>query len=139
MNGHPVGELMNITLEKIHGMVDSNTVVGEAVYSKDGTTILPVSKVSVGFGVGGSDFPTKVPKNMFGGGGGAGVTVTPVGFLVIQSNGNVKMIQLADNKNAIDRAVGMAPEMVDKITGLFNKKKDTQDQPTSATTEGETT
>ncbi len=122
MNEHPINKLMGVTIEKIRTMVDSNTVVGDAINTADGTVIIPVSKISVGFASGGSDFPSKTPKEMFGGGGGAGMNVTPVGFLVIQ-NGNVRMIQLADNKNAVDRAVAMLPDMVDKITVLFNKNK----------------
>ncbi len=125
MNEHPINKLMGVTIEKIRTMVDSNTVVGDAITTADGTVIIPVSKISMGFASGGSDFPSKTPKEMFGGGGGAGVNVTPVGFLVIQ-NGNVRMIQLADNKNAVDRAVAMLPDMVDKITGLFNKSKEAQ-------------
>ncbi len=120
MSEHPINGLMNVTLEKIKAMVDANTVVGEPITTAEGTLIIPVSKISFGFASGGSDFPSKTPKEMFGGGGGAGMNITPVGFLVIQ-NGNVKLLQLANNNNAVDRAVGMMPEMVDKITALFNK------------------
>ncbi len=127
MNGHPINNLMSVTIEKIRTMVDSNTVVGDAITTPDGTIIIPVSKISVGFATGGSDFPTKTPKDMFGGGGGAGVNVTPVGFLIVQ-NGNVRLIQLADNKNAIDRAVAMFPDMVDKITSLFNKNNNEEQE-----------
>ncbi len=122
MSEHPINGLMNVTLEKIKAMVDANTVVGEPITTPDGTLVIPVSKISFGFASGGSDFPSKTPKEMFGGGGGAGMNITPVGFLVIQ-NGNVKLLQLANNSNAIDRAVGMLPDMVDKITDLFNKNK----------------
>ncbi len=123
MSEHPINNLMSVTIEKIRAMVDANTVVGNPIKTSDGTVVIPISKISFGFASGGSDFPSKTPKEMFGGGGGAGMTVTPVGFLVIQKD-NVRMIQLADNKNAMDRAVAMLPEMVEKITALFNKSKE---------------
>ncbi len=122
MSEHPIQGLMDVTLERIKSMVDANTIVGTPINMADGTLILPISKISLGFASGGSDFPSKTPKELFGGGGGAGVSVTPVAFLVVHE-GNVRMIQLADTSNHVDRAIGMMPEMVDKITGLFQKDK----------------
>ena len=74
MNEHPIEGLMDVTLEKIKSMVDSNTIIGNPINMPDGTLILPVSKVSFGFATGGSDFPSKTSKQLFGGGGGAGVS-----------------------------------------------------------------
>ena len=108
MNEHPIQGLMNVTLEKIKSMVDSNTIIGDPINTADGTLILPISKISFGFASGGSDFPSKTTKDLFGGGGGAGVSVTPVAFLVVQGS-NVRMIQLADTSRPVDRAIGMMP------------------------------
>ena len=120
---HPISGLMNVTLEKIRQMVDSNTIIGNPIHSADGTTILPVNKVTFGFASGGSDFAsTKAPKDLFGGGSGAGVSLQPVGFLVIKE-GNVRLIQLADHSSTVDRALNMLPDVVDKISGLVSKDK----------------
>ena len=121
MSEHPIQGLMDVTLEKIKSMVDANTIVGNPINMADGTLILPISKISFGFASGGSDFPSKTTKDLFGGGGGAGMSIVPVAFLVVRESG-VRMIQLADTSNHVDRAIGMMPEMVDKITALFQKK-----------------
>ena len=83
-NEHPIKGLMDTTLDKIRAMVDSNTIIGTPIHTADGTMIVPVSKMSFGFASGGSDFPSKTNKDLFGGGGGAGVSVTPVAFLVVK-------------------------------------------------------
>ena len=122
MSEHPIEGLMDVTLEKIKSMVDSNTIIGNPINMPDGTLILPVSKVSFGFASGGSDFPSKTSKQLFGGGGGAGVSISPIAFLVVRGN-SVRMLQLADTSNSVDRAIGMLPEMVDKVADLFGKNK----------------
>lgn len=120
---HPINGLMDVTLEKIKQMVDGDTIIGKPILTADGSTILPVSKVSFGFASGGSDFvSSRAPKDLFGGGSGAGVSVQPVAFLVIQQ-GNVKLLQLADGDNAISRALNMVPEVVDKVSGMVSKKR----------------
>ena len=124
MNEHPIEGLMDVTLEKIKSMVDSNTIIGNPINMPDGTLILPVSKVSFGFATGGSDFPSKTSKQLFGGGGGAGVSISPIAFLVVRGN-SVRMLQLADTSNSVDRAIGMMPEMVDKVADLVGKNKQT--------------
>ena len=122
MSEHPIEGLMDVTLEQIKSMVDSNTIIGNPINMPDGTLILPVSKVSFGFASGGSDFPSKTSKQLFGGGGGAGVSISPIAFLVVRGN-SVRMLQLADTSNSVDRAIGMMPEMVDKVADLFGKNK----------------
>lgn len=120
---HPISGLMNVTLEKIRQMVDSNTIIGNPINTADGTTILPVSRVSFGFCSGGSDFlSSKAPRDLFGGGSGAGVSITPVGFLVLHK-GNVRFIQVADKDNGFDRVLNMLPEILDKVQGFRDKKK----------------
>ena len=128
MAEHPIQGLMNVTMEKIHQMVDSNTIIGKPITTDDGTTILPVSKVSFGFASGGTDFDGKnaANKDLFGGGSGAGVNIQPVAFLVVK-DGCVRTIQLTDGSSSIDRAINMLPELVDKLAALV--KKDDKAQP----------
>lgn len=114
--------LLNVSLGNIKSMVDSNSIIGEPIVTPDGTTIIPVSKVSFGFASGGSDFPTASPKEMFGGGSGGGVTIQPIAFLVIKGE-NVRMIQLADKNNIPERLANMVPDAIDSISSLINKKK----------------
>ncbi|TQI65677.1 GerW family sporulation protein [Clostridium sp. KNHs216] len=123
MSDHPIEGMMNTTLEKIKQMVDINSIVGDPITAPDGSIIIPISKISYGFASGGSDFPSKVQseKNFFGGGTGAGVSINPVAFITI-CNGSVKMLQIDPYNNTADRVIGMFPDMVDKISGLFNKK-----------------
>ena len=120
---HPIGSLMNITMEKIKEMVDVNTIVGTPITAADGTLIIPVSKVSYGFASGGSDLPTKKEnKDCFGGGSGAGVTIQPVAFLTVYQ-GNVRLISVNGDKGALDNIVSMIPDVVDKVKGFVSERK----------------
>lgn len=116
------GAILASTIEKIRDLVDTSTIIGEAIYAEGGTTIIPVSKVTYGFASGGADFPSKSSKELFGGGGGAGVTITPVAFLVI-NNGEVTLKHITAYDNAAERVVNLVPEMFDKVTGFINKAK----------------
>lgn len=111
--------LMGVSVDKIRGMVDADTVVGTPIHLEDGTTLIPVSKISYGFASGGSDLPTKSNAELFGGGAGAGINITPVAFITIK-DGSINILPITDKPAAADRVVSMVPEMVDK---LFNKKK----------------
>lgn len=122
MAEHPINGLMGVTMDKIRELVNSDTIIGEPVSLPDGTTILPVSRVTFGVATGGSDFAAKQSKELFGGGSGAGVTVSPVAFLVVK-DGNVRTIQLADPNNSLERAITMLPELVDKLAALLKKEK----------------
>lgn len=122
MAEHPINGLMGVTMDKIRELVNSDTIIGEPVSLPDGTTILPVSKVTFGVATGGSDFAAKQSKELFGGGSGAGVTVAPVAFLVVK-DGNVRTIQLADPNNSLERAITMLPELMDKLAALLKKEK----------------
>ena len=130
MAEHPIEGMMGVTMDKIRQMVDSNTIIGNPINMADGTMILPVSKVTFGFASGGSDFPTKTSKELFGGGSGAGVSISPIAFLVVHE-GNVRLLQLSDTSNSLDRAIGMMPEMVDKVSDLFSKKEKNSEQKQS--------
>ena len=93
---HPISDLMTETMSKIKEMVDVNTIIGNPIVAADGTTVIPVSKVSFGFGAGGSEFASKHAASgsplAFGGGSGAGVTVSPVCFLVIGKDGSANIL-----------------------------------------------
>ena len=115
-------ELMEASMSKIRDMVDSNTIIGKPIKTDDGTTILPVSKVSFGFASGGSDVGAKTNKQMFGGGTGAGVSIAPIAFLVI-SGGNVRTIQLVEHVSPVDSAINALPDLVDRISTLIKKDK----------------
>lgn len=128
MAEHPINGLMGVTMDKIRELVNSDTIIGELVSLPDGTTILPVSKVTFGVATGGSDFAAKQSKELFGGGSGAGVTVAPVAFLVVK-DGNVRTIQLADPNNSLERAITMLPELVDKLAALLKKEKTEAESP----------
>lgn len=130
MAERPLEGLMNVTLDKLRDMVGSDTIIGDPI-TLEGVMILPVSKVTFGFASGGSDFGAKTTKELFGGGSGAGVSVTPVAFLVIK-DGNVRTIQLADSNNTVERALNLLPELVDKLSGLVTKK-DAKAEPTPET------
>lgn len=121
MADHTLQDLMGVTMDKIRELANSNTIIGEPITTQDGITILPVSKVTFGVASGGSDFANQTNKDMFGGGSGAGVTVAPVAFLVVQ-NGNVRTIQLSGENSAVERAITMIPELVDKLTDLLKKQ-----------------
>jgi sporulation protein YtfJ len=127
MSEHPIQALMDTTLQKIREMADVNTIIGDQIVAQDGTVIIPVSKVSMGFASGGSDVGAKSAKTMFGGGGGAGVTINPVAFIVI-SNGNVKLLQIETSNSASGKAISLVPELFDKVTSLFSKDKQPKSQ-----------
>ena len=116
--------MLESTIQKIREMVDVNSVIGQPITTPDGVTIIPVSKVSVGFGGGGSDFVNnKGGENPFGGGVGGGVNVTPICFLIV-SNGNVRMMPVAAPANTTaDRIVEMVPDTIDKLTAYLDSKK----------------
>ncbi|MGO5112030.1 GerW family sporulation protein [Oscillospiraceae bacterium LCP25S3_E10] len=131
-NKQPLESLMDTTMDKIRQMVDVNTVIGTPVTSPDGTIIIPVSKVAYGFASGGSSFVAKSSpsKDLFGGGTGAGVTINPIAFIVI-SNGDAKVVSIdTPNSGVAEKALAMAPDLIDKITALFGKdeKKEADQQ-----------
>ena len=121
MAEHPIQGLMGVTIEKIRNMVNAETIIGDPIHVDD-TTIIPVSRVTFGFASGGSDVAPQSSKQMFGGGTGAGVSVTPVAFLVV-SGGNVRTVQLVEKVTAVDNAIAALPELVDKITAMIKKDK----------------
>lgn len=120
---HPIGSLMDTTMEKIKEMIDVNTIIGEPITSPDGTLIIPVSKVSYGFAAGGSDLPTKKEnKDCFGGGSGAGVTIQPVAFLTVYQ-GDVRLVSVDREECTADKLVNMIPDVLKKVKRVFKKDK----------------
>ena len=121
--------ILGVSMEKIREMVDVNTIIGDAITSPDGTTIIPVSKVSFGFASGGSDLPTQAAEK-FAGGAGAGVTVKPVAFIVITRDGDVKLMELGNSKpSAIEGVIDAIPNVVEKIKGFIGDKKKKDEEP----------
>lgn len=135
MSEHPIEGMMDTTLEKIKQMVDVNSVIGDPITSPDGTVIIPISKVNYGFASGGSDLPVKVPdKQFFGGGTGAGVTITPIAFLVV-SHGDVRLLRVDTGATPVDRIIDQAPELINRIGGMIGKgKKKNSESPSEAET-----
>ncbi|NLL45373.1 MAG: sporulation protein YtfJ [Clostridiales bacterium] len=128
MDKHPIGDLMEVTMGKIRDMIDVNTVVGQPITTPDGITLIPVSKLSFGFGSGGGDFVSKnqTPgtSNPFAGGSGAGVNIVPVAFLVIKDT-NVRLVSIAPPANTtIDRVIELVPEVLDKVQEMIGKEKE---------------
>ena len=122
MSEKSAGAILSATIEKIRDLVDTSTIIGEPINAEGNVTIIPVSKVTYGFASGGADFPSKNSKDLFGGGGGAGVTITPVAFLII-SDGEVTLKHITAYDNAAERVVNLVPEMFDKVTSFVNKSK----------------
>lgn len=131
MAEHQTQGLMGITMDKIKEMVSTDQVIGQPINLPDGTTIIPVCKVSYGFASGGSDLPTKQQKNVFGGGGGAGITMEPVAFLVVKE-GNVRLMQISSSSNTVDKVVDAVPDVIDKVTGIVAKSKEKKASEASA-------
>ena len=122
MKETPVNKIMESTLQKMREMVDVSTIIGEPIVTGD-TTLIPVSKVSYGFTTGGTDLPSKQNKELFGGAGGGGISITPVAFIVIQDT-KVRLMQIDNYTTSADRAISMIPELIDKVSELIADKTD---------------
>ncbi len=125
---HPLNEMITSSMAKIKDMIDVNTVIGDPITTPDGVMLIPITKVSVGYGGGGSDFVTKnYPANRdnaFGGGAGAGVTITPMAFVVIRGE-SVRMLPIAEPAStSVDRIVEMVPDILDRVEALLRKPQD---------------
>lgn len=122
MKDNNLEKLVDTAMQKIHELADCETVVGKPI-TADGTTIIPISKVSVGFTSGGSDLPTKGSKDLFGGGTAGGVTMQPIAFITI-TDGEVKLLQMSVNASKENALINMVPDVIDKITNFINKKSE---------------
>ena len=134
MNEHPIESLMMTTMSSIQNMIDVNTIIGEPIQTQNGITIIPISKVCFGFATGGSEFSSETIKEYnkrnndeeieyklpFGGGAGAGVSIHPIAFIVVQDN-NVKLMSV-EHDSCIDKLLDYIPDLMQKMNEMFNKK-----------------
>ncbi len=116
--------LVKSSMEKIRELSEAETIVGKPIETSDGTTIIPVSKVSFGLASGGSDLGSD--KKGFGGGSGAGITISPMAFIVVR-NGETKLLQMTNNTPYQNAVVNVVPEVVDKIIDFVDKKTQPSD------------
>jgi len=125
MQQHPIENLMGTSMESIREMVDVNTVMGDPVKTQDGSTIIPVSKVSFGFAAGGSEFSTKQTEEkaknqnspMFGGGAGSGVSINPIAFLVITKD-QVRILPITNSVSTADRIIDSILDLISEVNGF---------------------
>lgn len=123
MGDNKINDVMNTTMNGIRDMIDVNTIIGDPVTTPDGTTVIPVSKVSFGFASGGTDFGKQPEKQKFGGGSGAGVSIVPVAFLTITAEG-VKVVPVDAQETGIEKAIQSVPVVVEKVSKILGTKKD---------------
>ena len=126
MDKNPIGELMQTTMENVKNILKVDTVVGDPIFTPDGITLVPISKISVGFGGGGVEFGAKTQgaDKPYGGGNATGVKIDPIGFLVIK-DGNVRMVNVTPPaNNTVDRIIDMVPQVIDKVDAFIEKQKD---------------
>ncbi len=125
-----VSDLMQATIEKIHQLVDTNAIVGQPITTPDGVTLIPISRGNFGFGSGGGDYGKSMKGENFGGGGGVGVKIDPVAFLIIK-DGVTRVLPVAvPPVTTVDRIIDMAPDLMDKAEKFLDKKKAEKEQET---------
>lgn len=124
MENNPIGELMNNTMESVRNILKVDTVVGDPIYTPDGITLVPISKVSVGFGGGGVEFNgKKAGDRPYGGGNATAVKIDPIGFLVIKE-GTVRMINVTPPAStSVDRLIDLVPQVMDRVDNFIEKQK----------------
>ncbi len=127
--------LMSTSMEKIRELVDVDTIIGKPISTPDGTTIIPISKVSFGFVSGGSDIPSTTPKEVFAGGAGAGISIKPQAFIVINKEGDSKILELGGKSSPIEGIIESAPELIGKLKNMFGKKGEAGDEAADALTD----
>lgn len=118
-----VSQVLGVSMEKIKELVDVNTVIGTPIATPDGPTLIPVSRVTYGFAGGGSDLPSKSGSDLFGGGSGAGVTITPIAIISI-SNGQAQVLPLMAHPTSVDTLVNMIPGVVNQVSSLIADRKE---------------
>ena len=138
MNENKVNDLIENSLAKIRELTGTETVVGDPIYTPNGTLILPVSKISMGFATGGLDFGKKKDEegkkpNNYGGGGGTGVTVTPVAFLILSAEGKIDLIPVTEAKNVdtadkISALIERSPDILKRLKDVLIKKKEEKEE-----------
>ena len=125
-----IKDIINNSLDQVRSVVGADTIIGQPIRTESGTIIIPVSKISIGMATGGLDIPAKAEgaKQSFGGGGGTGVTVSPIGFLTVYADGSVEMLPLAPTQSSpIEQMADIldhAPDLIARIKAVFTKKDD---------------
>jgi len=125
MDKNPIGELMQTTMDNVKNMLKVDTVVGDPIVTPNGITLVPISKISVGFGGGGVEFGNKkaTGERPYGGGNATGVKIDPIGFLVIK-DGTVRMVNVTPPaSNTVDRIIDMVPQVIDRVDAFIAKQK----------------
>ena len=123
---NPIGELMQTTMENVKNILKVDTVVGDPIFTPDGITLVPVSRISVGFGGGGLEFGDKKGGDTrpYGGGNATGVKIDPIGFLVIKE-GNIRMVNIMPPaNNTVDRIIDLVPQVIDRVDSFINKQNE---------------
>ena len=141
-NSNKLGDITKTSLDSIRAMLDSNTIIGDVIKTDSGTSIIPISKISVGYASGGVDYGKKdAPSNNgnnFGGGGGTGITMTPVAFLIVNADGNVNILNVnapaaapqpapVDTVSSVVGFLERSPELIERIKNIFTKKNEEND------------
>lgn len=142
MSEHPINGMMGLSLDKIREMADANTIVGTPITAPDGTMLIPISKVSFGFATGGADFGGHEKetekasgtitdrKSNFGGGAGAGVNITPIAFMVIPPDGDVRMMTIGEPvSTALDRVVDIIPDLLTRVQDFIAQMRNKREKP----------
>lgn len=142
-NENKIQDIIKASLENIRTMVDANTIIGDPINTNGGTTIIPISKISMGFASGGVDYAPKDMKTSgsgnklqnFGGGGGTGLSVVPVGFLVVSSSGDVRVLNIGDNMpdDPVEQIISLierSPEIFEKFKTVFKKSDESDSHKT---------
>ena len=124
-NINPIGELMQSTMDNVRSMLKMDTVVGDPIVTPDGITLIPISRISVGFGGGGVEFASQKvgQERPYGGGNATGVKIEPIGFLVIKE-GVIRMISVTPPaNNTVDRLIDLVPQVMDRVDNFIDKQK----------------
>lgn len=125
MENNPIGELMQTTMENVKNILKVDTVVGDPIITPDGITLVPISKISVGFGGGGVEFGNKKAgaERPYGGGNATGVKIEPIGFLVVK-DGTIRMVNVTPpDSNTVDRIIDLVPQVMDRVDAFIEKQK----------------
>lgn len=144
MDEHPIQDLMTTAMESLKEMIEVNTIIGDPVETPDGSVIIPVSKVGFGFATGGSEFTSgqneehSSKDNLpFGGGSGGGVSITPVAFLIVRTNG-IKMVHLDESTHIYEKIIEFAPQAVEKIQQILKESNGSMKQKAQQQNNGQT-
>ena len=121
-----VEKVLTGAIDGLKKMIDVDSVMGKPIKVSDNTTIIPVSKVSMGFASGGAGYDKTSQTDNFGGGAGGGIKISPIAFLVINGD-NVRLVNVSESPDSLDKIFTKVPELIDQISALISKKKDSEE------------